>query len=270
MSRVFASLAVLLAAAVAVSAAPVPAAAPANRTTLSIRWHGQSFFEITTTKGTNIVLDPHAIEEYPRVEVKADLILMSHLHDDHTQTFVVSNVKDLTEKGMVINALKKNGDKQDFDSIKEFKPIKDVKIRNVQVYHDDSQGMKRGKNGVWIIEADGLKIVHLGDLGHQLTDAQIKAIGEVDVLLIPVGGIYTINGIDAQKVVKQLKPRRYVIPMHYGTKVYDSVLPISSFIDDLPNDEFGFKKELGNELLIDPTEKPREKPVIVQLDYKPA
>src|SRR6202020_2547691 len=112
--------------------------------------------------------------------------------------------------GMAINALRKNGDKQDFESIKEFKPIKDVKIRNVQTFHDDSNGMKRGKNGVWIIEADGLKIVHMGDLGHQLSDAQIKAIGEVDVLLIPVGGVYTINGIDAQKVVEQLKPRHYV------------------------------------------------------------
>jgi L-ascorbate metabolism protein UlaG (beta-lactamase superfamily) len=166
--------------------------------------------------------------------MKADLVLMSHLHDDHTQTHVVDNLKDLQKDGLVINALKKVGDKEEYERIDKPKKVKDVTIRNVGVYHDDAQGLKRGKNGVWIIEADGLKIVHLGDLGHQLTEDQLKKIGEVDILMVPVGGVYTLNGIDAQRVVEQLKPRHYVIPMHYGTAVYDSLLPIKSFIEDVP------------------------------------
>ena len=259
MLRVFASLALLL----AVFAAPAFAADPPAQATMSIRWHGQSFFEITTTKGTNIVLDPHAIEEYPRVAVKADLLLMSHLHDDHTQTHVVANLKDLKPDETIFNALKKVGDKEEFN--KQEKTVKDVKIRDVLVYHDDMQGLKRGKNGIWIIEADGLKIAHLGDLGHNLTEDQIKKIGEVDILLIPIGGVYTINGIDAQKVVEQLKPKHYVIPMHYGTKVYTALLPETSFIEDVPAKQ---KKLVGgNELLIDPAEKAKEEVVYVLLGY---
>jgi L-ascorbate metabolism protein UlaG (beta-lactamase superfamily) len=258
MSRVFASLVLLLAASAAVHAAPPG--------TMSIRWHGQSFFELTTTKGTNIVFDPHAIEEYPRVAVKADLLLMTHLHDDHTQTHVVENLKDLEKNGLAINALKKTADmKQEFVQVKD-KQVKDVTIRNVMVYHDESSGQKRGKNGVWILEADGLKIVFLGDLGHLLTEDQIKKIGDVDILFVPVGGVYTINGIEAQKVVEQLKPKHYVIPMHYGTKVYDSLLPIKSFIEDVP--ETQIKRSLGNELLIDPAEKAKETPIIAILGYE--
>jgi L-ascorbate metabolism protein UlaG (beta-lactamase superfamily) len=257
MSRVFASLALLLAAA-AVQAAPPPG-------TVSIRWHGQSFFEITTTKGFNIVLDPHAIEVYPRVSVKADLVLMSHLHDDHTQTHVVENIKALEKDGLSINALKKGAMKEEFNPVD--KQIKEVHLRNVQVFHDDSKGAKRGLDGVWIIEADGLKIVHLGDLGHTLTEDQLKKIGEVDVLMIPVGGVYTINGIDAQRVVEQIKPKRYIIPMHYGTDVYKDLLPINAFIEDVPISQRTTPPG-GNELLIDPAEKPKDKPVYVILGYE--
>jgi L-ascorbate metabolism protein UlaG (beta-lactamase superfamily) len=256
MSRVFASLALLLTAAVAAPAADAPS--------LSIRWHGQSFFEITTTKGTNIVIDPHAIPEYPRVSMKADLLLMSHLHDDHTQTHVIDNLKQLKENETIFNALKKVGDKEEYNRVD--KQVKDVHIRNVGVYHDDMQGLKRGKNGVWIIEADGLKIVFLGDLGHPLTEDQIKKIGEVDILMIPVGGVYTLNGIDAQKVVEQLKPRHYVIPMHYGTAVYDSLLSIKSFIEDVPDNQI--KRPGGNEMLIDPAEKAKDHPIFAILGFK--
>ena len=79
------------------------------------------------------------------------------------------------------------------------------------------------RNGVFIIEVDGWRIVHLGDLGHYLTPAQLKRIGPVDVLMIPVGGIYTLNGKWAKKVVDQIKPKEYIFPMHYGTKVFDAV-----------------------------------------------
>ena len=80
--------------------------------------------------------------------------------------------------------------------------------------------MNRGRNGIFVIEVDGLRIVHLGDLGHLLTDKQVRAIGEVDILMIPIGGVYTINGLDAAKVVEQAsKPKPLTsCRMHYGTQ----------------------------------------------------
>ena len=105
------------------------------------------------------------------------------------------------------------------------KTVKDVRIRNVGTFHDTQQGMERGRNAVFVIEADGLKIVHLGDLGHILTDEQVRQIGPMDVLMVPVGGVYTINGSKAKEVVAQLKPKRYILPMHYGTLTFDELLP---------------------------------------------
>src|SRR5438105_11530675 len=97
------------------------------------------------------------------------------------------------------------------------------------------EGLQRGKNTVFIIEVDGWKIVHLGDLGHLLTPKQIKAIGPVDVLMIPVGGVYTINGSEAKEVIAQLKPRQYIIPMHYAVKGFDELLPADEFLEDQKN-----------------------------------
>jgi L-ascorbate metabolism protein UlaG (beta-lactamase superfamily) len=78
---------------------------------------------------------------------------------------------------------------------------------------------------------DGWRIVHLGDLGHPLTPAQLKQLGTVDVLLIPVGGVYALNGSEAKEVVEQVKPREYVFPMHFGTAVYDDLLSVNEFLD---------------------------------------
>src|SRR5690606_14236837 len=86
----------------------------------------------------------------------------------------------------------------DWNAVNE--KFRDVQIQTLGVYHDNVQGMKRGKNGVWIIDVAGLRIVHLGDLGHRLTDAQVEKLGKVDVLMIPIGGVYTINGLVAAEV----------------------------------------------------------------------
>src|SRR5205823_164777 len=93
-------------------------------------------------------------------------------------------------------------------------------------------GAKHGLNGVWVIDVDGFRIVHLGDLGHPLNKAQLAKIGKVDVLMIPVGGVYTLNGIDAQRVVEQIKPTRYVLPMHYATPVFSDLLILKYFLDE--------------------------------------
>jgi len=93
-----------------------------------------------------------------------------------------------------------------------------VRVRTVATYHDDKQGAERGKNAIFIFDLGGLRIAHLGDLGHKLSDDQVKQIGAVDVATIPVGGFYTLDGKGAAEVIGQLKPK-IAIPMHYTTPV---------------------------------------------------
>jgi len=236
-----------------------PASPAEDAKQLTIRWHGQSFFEIITTKGTRIVLDPHAIEAYGRKVVQADIVLITHNHDDHTQIAVVENAN----KAKVINALKV--EKGEFRALEEWnvvdEKIKDVRIRTLGTYHDNAGGMTRGKNGVFILDVDGLRIVHLGDLGHSLSDIQLRRLGPVDILMVPVGGVYTLNGLDAAKVVEQIKPRRYIFPMHYGTLVYDYLLPATTFLDEFKKENI--KKFATNEIMIDPRAPVPAEPLIV-------
>jgi len=224
-----------------------------------LRWHGQSFFDLTTTKGTRIVFDPHAIDVYGRQSVPADLVLISHFHNDHTQVGILSN----PGKFKVLEGLKRAGNKVEWNLLDE--KFRDVRVRTVGVYHDNAQGLEKGKNAVFIVEADGLRFVHLGDLGHLLTKEQVKETGPVDVLMIPVGGVYTINGSDAKEVVAEIKPKKYILPMHYGTKVFDDVLPPDEFLDD--QKKGNVKRKDTNQLEIDPDFKPSE-PEIVLLDWK--
>jgi L-ascorbate metabolism protein UlaG (beta-lactamase superfamily) len=224
-----------------------------------LRWHGQSFFELQSSKGTRIIFDPHAIEAYGRITVRGDVVLISHYHNDHTQVDVVED----RARAKILVGLQGAGKKADWNAIDE--NIRDVHIRTVGVYHDDVKGLERGKNAVFVVEVDGLHVVHLGDLGHVLSEAQVKAIGPVDVLMIPVGGIYSINGSEAKKIVAQLKPRQYVLPMHYGTKVFDEVLPVDEFLEDQKPENI--KRFDSNELVIDPAFKPAE-PIIAVLNWK--
>jgi L-ascorbate metabolism protein UlaG (beta-lactamase superfamily) len=201
---------------------------------VKIAWFGQSMFEIVTSKGTRIVLDPHNLEEYRLKPIKADLVLMTHFHTDHSNTEMIENIKSAKQ----YNALKKSGPGGavvDWNVVDE--KFKDAHIQSLGTYHDSMSGLKNGKNGVWIIDVDGLRIVHLGDLGHQLNKTQLKKIGTVDVLMVPVGGVYTLNGIEAFAVVEQIKPRRYVLPMHYGTPIYTDLLPLKYFTDECKENE---------------------------------
>ena len=224
---------------------------------LTIRWHGQSFFELESSKGTHVVFDPHLIDAYGRKEVAADLILISHEHNDHNQFEAVKNYMKVKR----LHGLRAVGNKLDWNPIDE--TFRDIHIRSLGVYHDHVKGMQYGKNTIFILEVDGLRIVHLGDLGHLLSDRLVKEIGQVDVLMIPVGGIYTINGSEAKKVVAQLKPRQYILPMHYGTKVFQDVLPPDEFLDEEKN----VQKLATNTLEVKTDFKPAE-PVIVLLDWK--
>jgi L-ascorbate metabolism protein UlaG (beta-lactamase superfamily) len=247
-----ACLAVLL-----VTVSLAPAQAPAQKKTVTLHWYGQSFFSIESSKGTKVVIDPHAIEAYGRPMPKADLLLVSHFHNDHTQLGSVANPRE----AKIVYGLETDGKKTDWKLIDE--TVKDVKVRSVGTYHDAMQGLERGKNTIFIIEMDGLRIVHLGDLGHELTPEQVRRIGPVDVLMVPVGGIYTLNGAEAKKVVAQIKPKMYVIPMHCGTSVYEDVLPATEFLEDQKN----VKRLPANKLAIE-TDLKTDTPIIAVLNWK--
>lgn len=252
---------------VAVLLLAVPAPAADGKAT-KIIWHGQSFFEIVSKDGTRVVLDPHAIEAFGRQTVeKADLVLCSHNHNDHTQLDVVGNIKDLQKENRVFVGTKGDGKKQEW--VKFSGKYKDVTYRNVPTFHDDVEGMRRGKNSVIVLEVDGLRIVHLGDLGHPLDDKQIEKIGEVDVLLVPIGGVYTLAGFHAKDVVAQLKPKRYILPMHYGVPGYDELLTLekSLFLDKV--DPSVVKRyPMTNELDVDSSQAPPKEPIIVLLNWE--
>lgn len=228
---------------------------------ITLRWHGQSFFALESSQGTRIVFDPHGLEAYGRKLVRADLVLISHLHTDHTNIEAIEN----RQKAKFIAGIKGDARRQDWVAIDE--KFRDVHVRTVGVYHDNVMGMERGKNAILIVEIDGLRLVHLGDLGHLLTEEQIKEIGPVDVLLIPVGGVYTINGSEAKKVVAQLKPKRYIVPMHYGTKVYDELLTENEFLDEQKKENIKVFATT-NKLSIDTDAKPPAEPTIVLLNWK--
>jgi len=168
---------------------------------MQINWHGQSCFQITSSQGKNnqidIVIDPFSEEIGLRLpKLQADILLTTHDHYDH------NNVKAVSGSPFIING---PGEYE----------IKNVFIEGIPSWHDDSQGKERGENTIYTIEAEELKLCHLGDLGQkELTEEQLERIGEVDILMIPVGGVYTISAKEALKVMSQIEPR-ITIPMHY-------------------------------------------------------
>jgi L-ascorbate metabolism protein UlaG (beta-lactamase superfamily) len=240
---------------------------PKRKDSVAIRWYGQSFFQVELTDGRKFAIDPHAIPAFGRQFVRADFVLVSHPHDDHSLIEMIDTGKKdarIPENDVYRGVVEGKGGKQDWKTIDEKRG--GIRLRTVATYHDAQNGLQRGKNSIWVIEADGLVFCHLGDLGHELTDNQVKAIGKVDVLFVPIGGIYTINGEQAQGVMKQLKPRLYVLPMHYGVPGYDELAGPEEFLDGLKNVK---KTPATNELVFKLDEKP-EAPAVVLLGWKKA
>lgn len=161
---------------------------------ITIQWHGHSCFSVTADNYT-IVLDPFADGSVPgigNIRPEANAVLCSHYHSDHGCTEVVT----VTEK--------------------ENCPFKILKI---DTYHDDAQGTKRGENRIHILEVDGIRIAHFGDLGCMLTPEQTELLKKADVLMIPVGGFYAIDAAQAKDIVSLLDPK-VVIPMHYRSDTF--------------------------------------------------
>ncbi|HYU64675.1 MAG TPA: MBL fold metallo-hydrolase [Candidatus Paceibacterota bacterium] len=163
---------------------------------MTITWFGQSCFRIEAKEGS-ILIDPFSKEIGLRPpKIKDDIVLVTHQHYDH------NSVTDANPEAFII------------DNPGEYER-KNIQIQGLLTYHDKSQGAERGLNTVYVIKAEDMAVCHLGDLGQEkLTDAQVEAIGDIDILLVPVGGTFTIDAKEAVEVINQIEPK-VIIPMHY-------------------------------------------------------
>lgn len=232
----------------------------ASAADFTLRWHGQSFFSLETPKGKKIAFDPHAIPEFGRPKVSADVILCTHRHDDHAQPEVVDN----HAAARIFYGLKESAKNRPPDWNRIDEKVGLIHIRTVPTYHDALNGMQRGKNAIMVVDCEGLIVCHLGDLGHELDEAQVKLIGPVDVLLIPVGGIYTINGERAKKVMAAIKPRRLTVPMHFGMPGYEELLTAEEFLDGTPDVK---KYPRTNEIKIPDVAPADARPIVAVLNW---
>ncbi|MBR2822349.1 MAG: MBL fold metallo-hydrolase [Clostridia bacterium] len=177
-----------------------------------IRHIGHAEFLITLESGFRIVTDPFdASVGYPVPSLEADGVLVSHHHHDHDAVDLVGGHPQVI----------------DYAGIHTFAP--DVKVTGILADHDHEGGAKRGKTLLFLLEAEGLRVAHLGDLGCLLDADQLEALGQVDILLLPVGGFYTIDAETAFRVAEQVDPR-VIIPMHYRT-AYNADWPITPVED---------------------------------------
>jgi len=167
---------------------------------MKIKWLGHASFLITSEDGLKIITDPYSVGggiDYGRIEESADIVTVSHKHDDHDNAAAVKG------KPEVVSTL---GSRK----------AKGIDFKGIASYHDEAKGRQRGPNIIFCFTLDGMRICHLGDLGHQLDASQVAEILGVDILFTPVGGVYTIDAKGATKVCEKLNPK-VVIPMHYKT-----------------------------------------------------
>jgi L-ascorbate metabolism protein UlaG (beta-lactamase superfamily) len=182
---------------------------------MKIKFLGHASFLITSDTGTRIITDPYKPGcfdggiQYGKITEEADIVTISHDHDDHNNTDINGNP----------TFVRTSADQE----------VKGIQINGIDVYHDTSEGKERGGNRIFNMKVDDLNIVHLGDLGHDLSVQDAERIGNVDVLLVPVGGFFTIDANAAEKVINTLKPK-IIIPMHFKTdKCGFPIAPVTEF-----------------------------------------
>ena len=181
---------------------------------MDVTWLGHGCFRLRG-RGAAVVTDPYP----PAIGLKlarmdAEVVTVSHDHDNHSFTQVVRD-----------GAYEIHGPGE--------YEIAGISVIGVPTYHDAEKGKKEGRNTVYLIEIDDVRICHLGDLGHKLDDADAESVATPDVLLVPVGGHTTMNAAQAAEVVRQLEPR-YVVPMHYAIPGLKLQLdPIDRFLKEM-------------------------------------
>ena len=168
---------------------------------MNIKWLGHSCFLLTAGDGTKLLMDPFQENDhlsYNRINEKVDVVTASHDHFDHNYTDALPG-EPVVVKGAIV------------------KTVKGIKVKGVGVFHDETGGKQRGGNTIFCVAVDDINVCHLGDLGHRLSGEALGAVGKVDVLLVPVGGLFTIDVETANVVCEDIKPR-IAIPMHCKTE----------------------------------------------------
>jgi len=206
---------------------------------MEITYLGHASFKLKGKTGVVVTdpFDPKMVGlKFPSVE--ADIVTVSHNHQDHNNITLVKNYSKV------------------IDNPGEYE-IKDISILGFSTFHDSKKGEERGKNTIFVFEIDGIRLAHLGDLGHLLSESVVDDMGSIDILMVPVGGGYTISPAEAMDVISSIEPS-IIIPMHYGNEKLnqevfstlakeDEVLKVLAFPTE-KMDKLSIKKEeIGEE-----------------------
>jgi L-ascorbate metabolism protein UlaG (beta-lactamase superfamily) len=179
---------------------------------MDVKWLGHSCFLITSEAGLRVITDPYSVSggiHYSPIKETADIVVVSHNHFDHNAVSAVPGKPEVVRGSGT-------------------RTVRAVQFRGIATYHDASQGKQRGANTVFCFTLDDIRLCHLGDLGHLLSQAQINEIAAVDILFVPTGGFYTIDAAGASVVCDQLRPK-VIVPMHFKTSKCD--FPVSGVED---------------------------------------
>jgi L-ascorbate metabolism protein UlaG (beta-lactamase superfamily) len=213
---------------------------------MKIKWYGHSAFMVTSDQGVKIITDPYESGayggqlSYGKIKDQADIVLTSHDHADH------NDAKSLPGSPEIV---KGSGSKT----------VKGISIKGISTYHDPSKGSERGANTIFTFTVDGIKICHLGDLGHILSEKELAEIGSVDILFIPVGGYFTIDAKEATRAAEQIKPK-VLIPMHFKTeKCGFPITPVEDFLKGKSN----AKRPKASEVAFEKKTLPQQMEILV-------
>lgn len=249
---------------------------------VAVRWWGQAMVSIETYWNLHVVIDPYSTDiGYGDPQITADVVLITHEHADHNNSGLVGGSPE------VVHGLDQTGQVARFDQILDRLPdspepswtdARDdsprsehaIHVTSIPAWHDDCLGAERGATAMFLIDVDGVRIVHCGDIGQTaLTDEQQAQMGRVDLLLVPVGGTYTVDGPEAADLVRQVKPR-VIVPIHYKTPDLSIDLePVEPFLEAL-GDEYEVVRPVGNTVALSAVAPGEEtRPRVIVPEYQP-
>ncbi len=213
---------------------------------MKIKYLGHAAFELNLEDGTSVVFDPYESGSYDGalaygpITGNYDVAVVSHDHPDHRDAGVIERAKSVVDaKGSV--------------------ELAGIRVSSFPTYHDESGGAERGANLISIVEAEGLRIAHLGDLGHAISAGEIPELERVDVALVPVGGHFTIDASTAASIISEFEPK-LVIPMHFKTaRVGFPIEPVDVFTGLMENVE----RAEGSEITVTRENLPPDLKVVV-------
>lgn len=184
---------------------------------MKIKWLGHAAFLITADDGTRIITDPYITTDelkYDSITQAADIVTVSHEHFDHNNTDPIQGNPAV---------------------LRESAEARGIRFTAILSWHDENRGSERGDNRIFCFTVNGVRICHLGDLGHMLSPAELAAVGQVDVLLEPVGGFYTIDAATATRVAQAIGPR-IIIPMHFrNERCHFPITGVDEFLKGKPD-----------------------------------